>query len=153
LLLKNEDLRLQAEGLKRTAEAAMAGMSKAEYENLQLTAKIAELAAQLAKANKENEALRVKAGEPAANPGNSGTPPSKGFGRIARKPKHGTEGEPEKKEKGRPGAKPGHDPHFREPFGKDEIDHFEEFEPSSTTCACGCQMERHAEGDVVAQQI
>jgi hypothetical protein len=48
--------------------------------------------------------LRVKAGEPAANPGNSGTPPSKGFGPRRREAKSGAGGDPKKRGERAPGS-------------------------------------------------
>jgi hypothetical protein len=152
---------LEQEKAKRTEADFLLFQSKERVSELE--ALVAERDKALEERDKTIDEMRIKLGDPAANPENSGLSPSKGFGGKSKSrkakagdTKDGDGKDPEKKEapvKGKPGAKKGHEGHSRKPFQRDQIDEFLEYEPESTTCDCGGETEPCEEHDIVNHQF
>jgi hypothetical protein len=81
---------------------------------------------------------------------NSTNSSKKGSGEITAPPKK------HKKDpdvKGKPGAPKGHKANFRTPIPPEDLDEIIKFDPDSTVCSCGCEMEPSPKNDIVQQQL
>jgi hypothetical protein len=155
---RNAELESLVKELTDELEFQRAMANTAKYNQVEADRKISELEAKLNQANKTIAEMCVKLGDPPPTPGNSGVPSSKGNGQD-KKGKNKKEAKPEAESdknnnsKRKQGGQKGHEPRVRNPFDNDEIDRVVEHAPESTTCECGCEMERHKDGDEVRQQF